>query len=250
MRSTRCFLIFFFTLFISCNEVLVHDLSENDANKIVSDLHKNEIKAKKLKQADGFWSVTVSKSESYKALEYLTSTRIIKSEHASKASSSSFINSREDQLFQYERHLSSEIEYTLKSLPGVLDVRVHLNLPVKDPLFGKNISDDSSSSGSVLLITGQEFLSKNIDIQKLVSGASGINPDLISVLIQKSKQSALLKVASKKKLTKEQVSRALFSNFNIQIAISLLFLLIFFISLKTRRDKLKLKKLKTMYASN
>lgn len=238
---------------MSCNEILVHDLSENDANKIVSGLHKNQIEVKKVKQADGFWSINVNKGDSYKALEYLTSTRIIKSEPISKSGGSSLINSREDQLFQYERHLSSEIEYTLKSLPGVLDVRVHLNLPVKDPLFGKNISEDSSSSGSVLLITGNGFLSDLTDIQNLVSGASGIASNLISVLIQKSIPSSLAKVklnVEKKLVPQEKKYSSLLQNINIQIAISILFIFAFLVYLKTRRDKLKLTKLKTIYADN
>ena len=101
------------------------------------------------------------------------------------------MSSREQQRFQFERSLSSSIETTLSALDGVLDVRVHLNLPVSDPLFGKPVNSQDKGSASVLLITGSVFPNSNEQIASLVAGASGISSKNVSVLISvKNKEKA------------------------------------------------------------
>jgi type III secretory pathway lipoprotein EscJ len=69
------------------------------------------------------------------------------------------------------------------ALTGVLESRVHLNLPPTDPIFGRSTEKEYHSSGSVLLITDETFQEVHREIQILVAGAAGISPDSISVLI-------------------------------------------------------------------
>jgi type III secretory pathway lipoprotein EscJ len=63
---------------------------------------------------------------------------------------------------------------------GVLEARVHLNLPENDPLFGTR--KESSGSGSVLLVTDSDFSAKDEEVAALVSGAAGIPAAKVSVL--------------------------------------------------------------------
>ncbi len=89
--------------------------------------------------------------------------------------------SREDQRFRYERSLSHEIELTLSNAPGVLESRVHLNLPAIDPIFGQPLGK-KEGSGSVLLVVRDAVL-KREEVATLVAGASGVPEESISVLI-------------------------------------------------------------------
>lgn len=235
-------------VFTACNENLIHNLTENDANKIISGLHKHLISAKKIKQADGFWSISVPKTSSYKALEFLTNTRIVKTKPINNQSSSGLISSREEKLFKFERALSNEIEYTLKSLPGVLDVRVHLNLPVKDPLFGQNLELENTGSASVLLISNSQFISSKEAVQKLIAGASGISTKNVSILIQQSDFLEIKNILPIELKTNNFNSNFITNN-QIQILSSIIILFIFTLLFKYRNKKLKIKNLKSLHST-
>ena len=88
--------------------------------------------------------------------------------------------SREEQWFRYERSVAVSIEESLSTIRGVLETRVHLNLPEKDPLFGTKKLD--VGSGSVLLVVDDRYATEKTDVANLVSGAAGIPAQYISVL--------------------------------------------------------------------
>ncbi len=180
----RFILLLFMVFLVGCKEQIVHNLSEIDANKLVTRLHDANIDGEKEKQADGKWSISVPSDESIKALKLLNDSRILRSENSRPIEKASVISSREDQRFHYERSLSQEIESTLASVPGVLEARVHLNIPPVDPLFGKPVGQGGSAS--VLLVTDSTLTTTKEEVAGLVSGASGIKADSISVLFSRS----------------------------------------------------------------
>ncbi len=179
-------IILFLTLFllIGCKESILHDLGESDANRILTRLHSSGIVTEKEKQADGRWSITVPKKNAPQALQLLAEARVFRRAQRTDNRSSSLLSSREEQRFHFERALSREIESTLISLDGVLEARVHMNLPPTDPLFGKRFGDQEGS-GSAMLVVAQNFLPQRNEIALLISGASGIEPSKISVLLAK-----------------------------------------------------------------
>lgn len=180
------FLGIFFCL-SACRDVIVHDLTESEANKMLTHLLNTRFDVKKEKQADGQWSLSLPQKESARAIKVLSDNRMLKQESNPLPSKNGLMSSREEQRFIYERALSREIEATLSAMAGVLQARVHLNLPVQDPFFGQNI-DNSKSSASVLLVVGNEIFAKT-DIVSLVSGASGIPASAVSVITTRSNQS-------------------------------------------------------------
>lgn len=179
----RTVLLLMVILLAACKEPIIHNLSEAQANNVLSGLTKINISAVKSKQADGDWIVSVSKSEVISAIRYLNESRLIRSSRPTPEKESSLVASREDQRFHYERSLSREIEYTLTSVEGVLDARVHLNLPARDPLFGQKVDQTDSGSASILLVTDNNLGLKEPAIASLVAGASGISAEHISVLM-------------------------------------------------------------------
>lgn len=165
-----------------CKEQIVHNLDEADANKIVTTLHVGGIDAEKKIQPDGRWAIAVEDSEGMSALKLLEEKRTLRIPTKASTIKGSMISSREAQKFEYERGLSQEIENTILTLEGILEARVHLNLPTPDPLLGKSNSNQNGT-GSVLIVARQGLDINKAEIAKLVSGASGISSDNISVLV-------------------------------------------------------------------
>ena len=175
-------------LVCGCDEQLVHDLNESEANRLITRLESAQIGSSKDKQADGKWTVVVAHDQYLSALKFLDQARLLKSTANVAEYQSSMIASRDEQRFQFERALSSEIEATLMSAKGVLEARVHLNLPQVDPLLGRRL-ESNSGSASVLLVSAERFELSNEEIAQLVSGAAGINVASVSVLVSKETSS-------------------------------------------------------------
>lgn len=180
-RAGLVCLLAFCLILTGCKEKIVHNLSENDANRYLARLDEISAGASKVKQPDGKWSISVDKTKAILAIKHLGDSRMLKSSDAPASEQSSLISSREDQRFKFERALSREIENTLASIEGVLEARVHLNLPGVDPILGHRLPA-SKGTGSVLLVIKKDFQLTTEMIADLVSGASGIETGQIAVL--------------------------------------------------------------------
>lgn len=162
-----------------CDEQIVHDLSESDANRVVSRLNAADVGAHKVQQSDGRWAVSVEKESIIPALSFLESNRVLISRPPGGAKSG-IVPSREEQWFRYERAMAQSIEESLGALGGVLEARVHLNLPETDPLFGTR--KESVGSGSVLLLVDARYSAESGEVASLVAGAAGIPVGQVTVL--------------------------------------------------------------------
>jgi len=167
-----------------CKESIIHNLNELEANRVLTRLHDISITGEKIRQADGKWSLEVESSEALRAIKYLSDARVFKDAAHADLEKSNLMSSREDQHYRHERLLSQEIESTLASIDGVLDARVHLNLPETDPILGHKLSN-AHGSGSVLLIVQDEFKNQSQTIARLVAGASGLEEKDIAVLLSR-----------------------------------------------------------------
>jgi type III secretion protein J len=167
---------------VGCDEQILHDLSEQDANKVLSRLSAGNLGAKKVLQSDGRWAISVPRDVIVPALAYLDTNRVLspRSSAVGNGGKSSFVPSREEQWFRYERSVAVSIEESLSAMLGVLEARVHLNLPETDPLFGTR--KESTGSGSVLLVVDARYVAKDEEISGLVSGAAGIPAAKVAVL--------------------------------------------------------------------
>jgi type III secretory pathway lipoprotein EscJ len=165
----------------ACNEEILHDLSEREANKVLSHLSAVHLGAVKVPQADGRWAIAVDQDEMVLALSHLDTQRVLVTrEGDSTVSKGSMIPSREEQRFRYERALAASIEESLAAIPGVLEPRVHINVPEDDPLFSSR--DPHLGSGSVLLVVDESFRAHDDEISALVAGAAGIERQSVRVL--------------------------------------------------------------------
>jgi type III secretion protein J len=173
---------------LGCREELMHNLSEHQANRLMSRLHESAIDSTKQIQPDGRWAVEVEKIDLPVAMRELQRLRLMRDPRISGSETSSMLPSKEQQRFTFERALSAEIEDTLLSIEGVLEARVHLNLPLTDPLFGTQIPG-AQGSGSVFIISERKLVLSSEDLALLVAGAAGITVEKVSVLIEHETES-------------------------------------------------------------
>lgn len=165
-----------------CDEQILHDLSEQDANRVLSRLGNESLGAKKVLQSDGRWAIAVERKSVVTALSYLDTNRVLspRSTNGHSSNKGGFVPSREEQWFRYERSVALSLEDSLNTLAGVLEARVHLNLPETDPLFGTR--KELTGSGSVLLVVDNRYTSNDQDVAALVAGAAGIPIQKVTVL--------------------------------------------------------------------
>jgi len=175
-------LVIYALCFCGCREEILHGLSESEINQAIVRLEEGSIESSKTQNTDGTWSLEVSSGENLNALKILNDSYIVPKPDNTLSEGDSLMPSREDDLFRYERRISSSIEGTLKRIYGVLEARVHLKLSIPDQIFGASASKDISS-GSVMLVVNQDFNTDSTQISTLVSGAAGIKIEGVSVLV-------------------------------------------------------------------
>lgn len=168
-------------LLTACQEEILHDLSEREANKVIRHLNVANLTSTKVQQPDGRWAIAVDRGEIVSALAHLDTQRVLSQRDGlAQPSKGSIIPSREDQRFRYERALATSIEESLAAIPGVLEPRVHINMPDQDPLFPAH--DARTGSGSVLLVVDASYGASDHEISALVAGAAGISREAVRVL--------------------------------------------------------------------
>lgn len=164
-----------------CDEQIIHDLGEAEANRVVSRLSVAALDAHKVQQSDGRWAVAVPEDSILPALTFLESNRVLAPRsQSSSGSKGGLVPSRQEQWFRYERAMAQSIEESLAAVAGVLEARVHVNLPENDPLFGAKKRD--GGSGSVLLLIDASYGASNEEVSALVAGAAGIAAERVTVL--------------------------------------------------------------------
>lgn len=172
---------------VGCKEKIVHNLSESDANKLVTRLYLAQVNPEKVRQADGTWAISVPKKNSLKAISLLEESRVFKKYNSNVESGKSLLSSRMEQKLTYENSLSSQLEYTLGSVKGVLESHVHLNLSSNTDFWNHEENKLKQDSASILLIVNNDFVLKEEDVKKIISGASGVTSEKVSVVINFSK---------------------------------------------------------------
>ena len=178
-----CVLVFLCLALSGCQEVILHQLDELQANKIRVVLAKHGIEATKERNGE-LWNVSVAANDVPKALTYLDNERVLqRGIRRNQTQSSGFLQSRREKEYAMERNLSWSIERTLEAIPYIREARVHLRMAEGEiPLFEKQ----RSKSASVLVVaSGKQNLSY---IKKLVSGASGIDANEVEVIVVRARQ--------------------------------------------------------------
>jgi type III secretory pathway lipoprotein EscJ len=172
------------------DQPIVHDLAEEDANRLVDRLNTDSIEATKVDQGNGKWRLEVPATEAIEAISTVQRERLLEGVNRETPESPSLLAPRESQMFAHERALSITLEKTLLSINGIYDARIHLNIVAHHEaksLFTKMRSQDgienSHSSAAVLLVVDGKVEGVEQSVQRLVSGATGIPSERVSVIL-------------------------------------------------------------------
>ncbi len=168
-----------------CGVELEHGLDERQANQVATLLEGAGIAADKVADDQaGQWKIVVARAESARAFALMESRDLPRRGQKGLAETfadSSLMPSAVEERARYAAALGTELERTVEDLPGVLTARVHLALPVEDPLSAPE--KHARPTASVLLKT-QGAAPSEADVRRLVAGAvPTLAADDVSVVI-------------------------------------------------------------------
>ncbi len=130
-----------FVLLAGCNEVELHSgLTESSAQDIIVVLRNAGIKATKVVQASGqdrSWTIMVSSGNASEAWQLLVENELPRIEPKGFASffgQAKLIPTETEEKAIFLQALCGELAQTIEAMPNVIDARVHISVPERDPL--------------------------------------------------------------------------------------------------------------------
>jgi type III secretion protein J len=182
----QLFAILLLTCFLTtgCDEVILHDLNEFQANKVLLLLSSKDIDITKEQHGKG-WRIVVASEDVNRALKLLDKNRVMtRALNRAVVEPTTLLSSREERAFNLGRRLGLPLEQTLEAVPGVLEARVHMSLPKPNSWQSKETM--GFESVSVLLLVEPEAHVAQQAVKKLVAGAAGCAEDRIAVVVLSS----------------------------------------------------------------
>jgi type III secretion protein J len=174
-------------LAVGCTVPVAASLEESDANRVVSALERNGVAADKRPDPDGEgrFSVEVGRGDASFAISVMTREELPPRRSPGlldAVGKGSLVPGRGDEQAKLTAGIAGELQRTLMGLDGVIDARVHLALPRRDPL--QESSSEPVPTAAVLLKyrSATPPLSSD-EISRLVSGAvPGLDPTHVTVV--------------------------------------------------------------------
>jgi type III secretion system inner membrane ring protein len=184
-------------LIVGCNVPIAVGLDETDANHAVVALEKSGVAADKERDpdAEGRWRISVARDDASSAAGILSAESLPPAASPGLLDAmgqGSIVPSLASEQAKFVAGTAGELERSLRSLDGVVSVRVHLAIPVQDALTPTE--NPLPASASVLLRhRGAAPPIAVGDIQRLVAGAvPGLSAAQVSVVASSVPQSTRL----------------------------------------------------------
>ncbi len=185
MRNTLVVSLFVLLLAGCQSETLYSSLDEAHANEMIVVLQGDGIKARKMKDNDGGWSVQTSAATFSDAVRALNTHGYPKDTFLNTGDifkKKGIVSTPLEERARYVYALSQELSSTISSIDGVITARVHLALPEEDPLADKQ--KPASASIFIKHKTEQDFTSHIAAIKSLVvNSIEGVAYDNVSVAL-------------------------------------------------------------------
>src|SRR5450432_638470 len=170
-----------------CSVPIAVGLDENDANHAVVALEKSGVAADKDRDPDseGGWRVSVAHDDASSAAGVLSAESLPPPASPGVLETlgqGSIVPSRASEQAKFVTGVAGELERSLRSLDGVVSVRVHLAVPAEDSLA----PDEAPVPPSASVLLRHRGAAPPIaigDVQRLVAGAvQGLSPAQVSVV--------------------------------------------------------------------
>jgi type III secretion protein J len=136
---------------VGCQTEVQHQLTETEANDIYVLLDQNGIPVTKSREEGGreiTWKISVPQARGAAAMLLLKLNELPRTRHPGMEifNRGSLIPTATEERAMYLQALSGELARTLSSIDGVLDARVHVNLPQVDDLADKSVRPEPSAA--------------------------------------------------------------------------------------------------------
>lgn len=172
------------TSLAACNMDLYDNLSQKQANEIVSVLFRQGIPAERVIGKDGKFAVQVDKSRFAEAIAVLNDNGLPKQDFATLGEvfkNDGIVASPVQERAQMIFALSQELSRTISDIDGILSARVHLVLPENDPLRQQLIP--SSASVYIRHVKSAPINTLTPQIKSLVAnGVAGLSYEKVTVV--------------------------------------------------------------------
>lgn len=173
----------------ACGQQEVYgQLQESEANEMVAVLRQADIPADKRQSGDGEWSVSVTRDEFPEAVRVLNANGLPRNDFASLGevfAKEGFVSSPLEERARLIYGLSQELSHTVSEIDGVIQARVHLAIPERDPL-----SDETKPSSAAVFVKyqpGYDLPGRTGAIKALVTNSvESLSYDRVSVVMVES----------------------------------------------------------------
>lgn len=183
-------------LLSACQVEIQHQLSEGEANEIVVLLERSRIPARKDKEEGGrelTWKISVPKAHAANSMILLKENELPRPKSAGLEifNRGSLIPTATEERAMFLQALAGELSRTISSINGILDARVHVNLPQSDDLADRSERPEPSAAVLVKYRAPEDEDGKKAgppigaeQIQQLVSKAvQDLKPANVSVVM-------------------------------------------------------------------
>jgi type III secretion protein J len=172
------------------DEVLLHRLDEPQANQVLVALGEAGLQARKEREGsdDGTFTVSVRPAEAGVARSLLSARDLPRTRSPGFSElfgSPGLVPTPLEEQARYLHALSGELARTLESLDGVVGARVHLALPVPDPLRPDARRTPRASILVKCRADARGRLEEQVDgLRRMVAGAAdGLDPASVAVVV-------------------------------------------------------------------
>jgi type III secretory pathway lipoprotein EscJ len=177
----RASLILLILLLTACQEVLVSDLSEVQAQRLCSVLAEERIDFDRKLNSSGEWTIYVDKSDFHGSLILLKQNHLLTSSLDSRPIEPSAFSTSLERKFHLQKQREMEIQQALEKIPGVLQARLLIS---PDP-EAKNHVRANGHCGSLILFVNSHLTATTKQIRQIVAGATGLSRRCIKTVISR-----------------------------------------------------------------
>lgn len=172
-----------------CSTEIVHDLPEAEANQILAALHGHGITGHKSRHAQGSkatYTVAVQRSDAVRAWQILREENLPRPRRKGLGEvfgDTGLVPTATQERALMHHAVAGELTRTLEAVDGVLEARVHVVLPVRDPLSPADAPRPGPKASVLLRVAGEPPIGAE-DVKRLVAGAvKELRPKAVSVVV-------------------------------------------------------------------
>ncbi len=219
MKQLKAIILLLCLTLTACNSVEVYtNLSEEQANLMLSTLLKRGIEAEKTSLGKTGYAVSVDSDQMVQALEILKEHSLPKEDYQNLGtifSGQSMIASANEEKSRLAYAISQELSDTLSHIDGVLSARVHLVLAEVDTV--SNTTTEASASVFLRHTTDSPVVNLVSKVKELTAGAvADLKVDNVAVMLVPARDSVTVPIVQK---AEENIFNARFISMAVALAL-------------------------------